>query len=167
MEFDMDGELAHSLKGHHVPLRQQSLEGNPQFTNLAVHANVNDYGARTIDVLLDSGAASMVLFGGIEKQGTEFAQGMVADTGGRQLLAAVRTIQLVIDGNTRELPTNVLALKVAGKDIDGLLPTNIFSCIYISNSGGFAMFEPKMKKPGQLDRMIASVAPQGTPAGGR
>jgi hypothetical protein len=167
MEFDMNGELARSLKGHHIPLRREAVEGNPQFTNLAVHVNVSDYGARTIDVLLDSGAASMVLFGGIEKQGVEFAQGLVADTGGRQLLADVRNIQLVIDGNTRELTTNVLAFKAAGKGIDGLLPTNLFARIYISNSGGYAMFEPKMKKPGSLDRMIASIAPQGAPGNGR
>jgi Aspartyl protease len=168
VEFDMDGELARSLKGHRIPLQLQAVEGNPQFTNLAVYANVIDYGARTIDLLLDSGAASMVLFGGIEKQGSEFAQGLVADTGGRQLLASVRNIQLVIDGNSRELTTNVLTFKGAGKNIDGLLPTNIFARIYISNSGGFAMFEPKMKKPGPLDRMIAGVAlPQATPHGGR
>jgi hypothetical protein len=168
MEFDTDGELARSLKGHRIPLRREAVEGSPEFTNLAVFANVNDYGARTINVLLDSGAASMVLFGGIEKQGTEFAQGVVADTGGRQLLASIRNIQLVIDGNSRELATNVLAFKGAGKNIDGLLPTNIFARIYISNSGGFAMFEPKMKKPGSLDRMIAGITPpQAAPHGGR
>ena len=167
MEFDTDGELSRSLKGRHVPLRRQAVDGNPQFANLAMRANISDYGTRTIDVLLDSGAASMVLFGGIEKQGSEFAQGLVADTGGRQLLAAVRHIQLVIDGNTRELATNVLIFKGAGKGIDGLLPTNIFDRIYISNSGGFAMFEPKVKKRGPSDRMIASVTPQGAPAGGR
>ena len=167
MEFDTDGELSRSLKGHHVPLRRQSVDGNAQFANLAMRANVSDFGARTIDVLLDSGAASMVLFGGIEKQGGEFAQGLVADTGGHQLSAAVRKIRLVIDGNTRDLTTNVLMFTGAGKGIDGLLPTNIFDRIYISNSGGFAMFEPKMKKHGPSDRMIASVAPQGAPAGGR
>lgn len=167
LEFDMDGELARSLKGHRIPLHRQAVEGNPEFTNLAVYANVVDYGPRTANVLLDSGAASMVLFGGIQKQGTEFAQGLVADTGGRQLLASVRNIQLVIDGNIRELTTDVLAFQVAGKDIDGLLPTNIFARIYISNSGGFAMFEPKMKKPGPLDHMIASVTPQAAAGGSR
>jgi hypothetical protein len=109
----------------------------------------------------------MVLFGGIEKQGIEYAQGFVADTAGRQLLADVRDIQVVIDGNSREVATNVLAFKLAGKDIGGLLPTNLFARIYISNSGGFAIFEPKMKKPGSLDHMIASMTPQAAPGGGR
>ena len=163
VEFDMDGELARSLKGHHVPLRRAALDGNPQFANLAVRANIADHGERVLDVLLDSGAASMVLFGGIERQGMELAQGFVADTAGRQMLADVRNIQLAIDGNAREVTTSVLAFKGAGKDIDGLLPTSIFSRIYISNRGGFAMFEPKVKKSGSPDRMIAGIGTQAAP----
>jgi hypothetical protein len=167
MEFDTDGELARSLKGHHVPLRREPVEGSPQYANFSVHANVNDHGAHTIDFLLDSGAASMVLFGGAENDGMERPQGFVTDTAGRQLVSGVRDIQVVVDGNSREVETNVLASKSAGKEIGGLLPTNIFARIYISNSGGFAMFEPKMKKPAPLDHMIAGIAPQGEPAGGR
>jgi len=167
MEFDMDGELARSLKGHHVPLRRELVEGNPQYANLAVHANVNDHGAHTIDFLLDSGAASMVLFGGGENDGIYHPQGFVADTAGRQLVSDVHDIQVVIDGNSREVASNVLASRAAGKDIGGLLPTNLFARIYISNSGGFAMFEPKMKKPAPLDHMIAGIAPQAAPGGGR
>jgi predicted aspartyl protease len=164
LAFDVDGELVRSLKGHHVPLRRVEAEGNPQYANLAVHASVTDYGVRAMDVLLDSGAASMVLFGGIERRGSEFAQGFAVDTAGRQMLADVREIQLVIDGNTREMATNVLAFQV-GKEIGGLLPTSIFNSIYISNNGGFAMFEPKLKKSGSLDRMIAALTPQATPHG--
>jgi predicted aspartyl protease len=167
MEFDTDGELVRSLKGHHVPLRRELIEGNPQYANLAVHANVMDHGARPTEFLLDSGAASMVLFGGIERQGIEYAEGFVADTAGRQLLSSVRQIQVVIDGESREMATNVIVSKLAGKDIGGLLPTNIFARIYISNSGGFAMFEPKTKKPAPLDHMIAKIAPPGAPGGGR
>ena len=167
MEFDTDGELARSLKGHHVPLRRELVEGNPQYANLAVHANVNDNGARTIDFLLDSGAASMVLFGEAENDGIERPLSFVADTAGRQLVSSVHDIQIVIDGNSREVATNVLASRAAGKDIGGLLPTNIFGRIYISNSGGFAMFEPKTKKPAPLDHMIAGIAPQAAPGGGR
>jgi predicted aspartyl protease len=167
MEFDTDGELARSLKGHHVPLRRELVEGNPQYANLAVHASVNDHGARTIDFLLDSGAASMVLFGDDDNDGIYHPQGFVADTAGRQLVSGVHDIQVVVDGNSREVATNVLASRAAGKDIGGLLPTNLFARIYISNSGGFAMFEPKMKKPAPLDHMIAGMAPQAVPGGGR
>ena len=91
----------------------------------------------------------------------------MADTAGRQLVSSVHNIQIVIDGNSREVATNVLASRAAGKDIGGLLPTNIFGRIYISNSGGFAMFEPKTKKPAPLDHMIAGIAPQAAPGGGR
>lgn len=159
MAFDMDGELVRSLKGHHVPLRREPIEGNPQYANFSVHANVNDHGAHTIAFLLDSGAASMVLFGGVENDGIYHPQGFVTDTTGRQVVSDVHDIQVVIDGNSREVATNVLASSTAGKEIGGLLPTNIFARIYISNSGGFAMFEPKMKKPAPLDHMIARMTP--------
>jgi hypothetical protein len=36
----------------------------------------------------------------------------------------------------------------------------MFTRIYISNSGGFAMFEPKVKKPGSPGRMMADLPPQ-------
>jgi hypothetical protein len=42
----------------------------------------------------------------------------------------------------------------------------MFSRIYISNNGGFAIFEPKVKKPGSAGRMIAVMPPQ-PPAHGR
>ena len=165
MEFDTDGALARSLGGHHVPLRRQSLDGGPQYANLAVRANISDHGVRAGDFLLDSGAASLVLFSGIEKEGIESAEGWVADTVGGQLLADLREIQVVIDGKSREVATHVLAFKGAGKDIDGLLPTSIFDRIYISNREGFAMFEPKVKKPGPLDRMIAGLSSQASAHG--
>jgi Aspartyl protease len=160
VEFDTDGAFAHSLGGRHVPLRRETVNGDPRYANLAVHANVNDHGARAMDLLLDSGAVSLVLFGGTEKEGIEFAEGSVTDIAGGHLLAVVREIQVVIDGKSREVTTHVLAFNGAGKDIDGLLPTSIFDRVYISNSGGFAMFEPKVQKPGPLDRMIAGLTQQ-------
>src|SRR5882757_6932900 len=92
MEFDTDGELARSLKGHHVPLHREAVEGNPQYANFSVHADVNDRGARTVDFLLDSGAASMVLFGGAGNDGMDRPQGFVTDTAGRELVSGVRDI---------------------------------------------------------------------------
>ena len=166
MEFDTDGELARSLQGHHVALRREAFGGNPQYANLSVHGMVNDSESRGMDFLLDSGSASLVIFGGVENVGTGFPESFVADTAGRHLLADVRQLQLVIDGKFKEVATHVLASRAAGQRIDGLLPTWIFVRIYISNSGGFAMFEPKQKKPAPLDRMVASLPAQ-TPDGGR
>ena len=165
MEFDTDGALAHSLGGHHVALRREMVDGDPQYANLAVHASVSDHGARAVDFLLDSGAASLVLFNRFEEKAAEFPRGWVTDTAGGQLFADLQEIQLVIDGKSREVATHVLAFKGAGKDIDGLLPTSIFDRIYISNREGFAMFEPKVKKPGPLDRMIAGLSSQASAHG--
>lgn len=165
MEFDTDGALAHSLGGHHVALRRETIDGDPQYANLAVHASVSDHGGRPVDFLLDSGAASLVLFDRFVEKAADFPRGWVTDTAGGQLFADVREIQVVVDGKSREVATHVLAFKGAGKDIDGLLPTSIFDRIYISNREGFAMFEPKVKKPGPLDRMIADLASQASAHG--
>ena len=165
MEFDTDGALAHSLGGHHVPLRRETVDGDPQYANLAVHATVSDHGARAGNFLLDSGAASLVLFDRVEHEGIGFAEGWVTDAAGGRLFADVREMQVVIDGKSREVATHVLAFQGAGKEIDGLLPTSIFDRIYISNDGGFAIFEPKVKKPGPLDRMIADMTAQATAHG--
>jgi hypothetical protein len=161
LEFDTDGELGQSLGGHHVPLRRETIGNDPKYANLAVHGTVNDNGLRQMDFLLDSGSASLVLFRGVEMNRSGYGESFVADTAGQHMLADIRQMDLVIDGKTREVPTHVLALEgAAGRKIGGLLPTWIFSRIYIANREGFAMFEPKQKKSSPLDRSIAALPPQ-------
>lgn len=161
MEFDKDGELARSLEGNHVPLRREAFGNDPQYANLAVHLSVNDNGVREVDFLLDSGAAAPVIFGGIESFGSGYPESFVADTVGRELLANVRDLHLEIDGKSKELPSHVLTSRGPGRNISGLLPTWIFNRLYISNSGGFAVFEPKQKKQSRQDRVFAALPPQG------
>jgi hypothetical protein len=163
LEFDTDGELERSLAGRHVPLRREVLQDNPHFGNLAVQASIATDGLRRMDFLLDSGSASLVLFGGVENMGTE--QSLVRDTTGREQIAELHHAQLLIDGKSKDVATQTVTFQAAGPRIGGLLPTGIFNRIYISNRGGFAMFEPKQKKPGPLNHMIASLPPQ-APSGG-
>jgi Aspartyl protease len=163
LEFDTDGELERSLAGHHVPLRRETLKDNPHFANLAVQARIASDGVQTMDFLLDSGSASLVLFGGPGNIGS--GQSLVGDAVGHEQFAELHHAQLVIDGKSKEVSTQTIAFRAAGPAIGGLLPTGIFSRIYISNRGGFAMFEPKQKKPSPLDGMIASLPAQ-APGGG-
>lgn len=164
IEFDIDGELGRSLRGHHVPLHRELIGNNPKYANLSVHGSVNDNGLREMELMLDSGSASLVLFGGVDSVGTGYAESFVADTAGRHLLAGIRDLQLVIDGKSREVATHVLSTTGAGPHIGGLLPTSIFNRIYISNTGGFAMFEPKQLKSSMLNGAVASLPSQGTAA---
>ena len=164
LEFDTDGELERSLAGRHVPLRREVLQDNPHFGNLAVQASIATDSLRRMDFLLDSGSASLVLFGG-GLGNTGGAQSLVADATGREQMAELHHAQLLIDGKSRDVATQTVAFQAAGPRIGGLLPTGIFNLIYISNRGGFAMFEPKQKKPGPLNRMIASL-PSQAPSGG-
>jgi hypothetical protein len=163
LEFDTDGELERSLAGRHVPLRREVLPDNPHFGNLAVQASIATNGLRRMDFLLDSGSASLVLFGGQQNMGTE--ESMVADATGRKQIVELHHAQLLIDGKSRDVAAQTVPFQAAGPRIGGLLPTGIFNLIYISNRGGFAMFEPKQKKPGPLNRMIASL-PSQAPSGG-
>jgi hypothetical protein len=163
LEFDTDGELERSLAGRHVPLRREVLQDNPHFGNLAVQASIAMDGIRRMDFLLDSGSASLVLFGGLENMGTE--QSLVRDATGREQIVELHHAQLLIDGKSKDVATQTVTFQAAGPRIGGLLPTGIFNRIYISNRGGFAMFEPKQKKPGPLNRMIASL-PSQAPSGG-
>jgi hypothetical protein len=165
IEFDRDGDLLRSLGGHHVPLRRQGEPSNPQFSNLVVHANISSDGAHPMDLLLDSGAASMVLFGSLGDTGIADREGFVVDTAGRQRMAGIKQLQLTIDGKTRDLLSHVLSFRAAGPGIDGLLPTSLFDRIYISNSGTFAIFEPKIKKERAQDHMLAGLGSQPVPHG--
>jgi predicted aspartyl protease len=160
LQFDIDGELMHALNGHHISLRRNPAADNPRYGNLVVHGSVADGAVHPMDFLLDSGAASPVIFDSFERESIGYPESFVADTAGGQSPAGVRNLQFVVDGKSRDMPAQVVAFKGADRNIGGLLPTRMFSRIYISNREGFAIFEPKMKKPGSLGRMIAVMPPQ-------
>jgi hypothetical protein len=163
VEFDTDGELERSLSGHHIPLRRDVLKDNPQFGNLVVEARIATDSVQVMDFLLDSGSASLVLFG--LPANLRGGQSLVGDAVGHQQMAELHQAQLMIDGKTREVATQTIAFHAAGPAIGGLLPTGIFSRVFISNRGGFAIFEPKQKKAALLDHMVASLPAQ-APGGG-
>jgi hypothetical protein len=160
LQFDTDGELMRSLAGHHIPLRRNAAADNPRYGNLVVHGSVADGTVHPMDFLLDSGAASPVIFDSFERETIGYPEAVVTDTAGRQSPAGVRDLQFMLDGKSREMPTQVVVFKGVDRNIGGLLPTRMFSRIYISNNGGFAIFEPKVKKPGSAGRMIAVMPPQ-------
>jgi hypothetical protein len=157
LQFDNAGELVRQLDGHHVALHRDAVPGNAQYASLAIHARVSDNGIRAIDLLLDSGAASPVIFDTLRSEvAAGYPTSFITDTSGQQLLAGVRNLQLTIDGKLKELVAQVLVFNGADKNVGGLLPTRIFSRIYISNTGGFAILEPKRKK--LLDQMVAGLS---------
>ena len=143
LQFDTDGELMRSLAGHHIPLHRKPAADNPRYGNLVVHGSVASDAAYPVDLLLDSGAASPVIFDSFEHETAGYPAGVVMDTAGRQSPAGIRNLEFTIDGRSRQMPTQVVVFRGADRDIGGLLPTRMFTRIYISNNGGFAIFEPK------------------------
>lgn len=167
LQFDTDGDLMRSLSGHHTPLHRQPAADNPRYGNLVVHGSVASNAVYPMDLLLDSGAASPVVFDSFERETAGYPAAVVMDTAGRQSPAGIRNLQFIIDGRSREMPTQVVVFKGVDREIGGLLPTRMFTRIYISNNGGFAMFEPKVKKSGSSGRMIADLPPQAQWHGGK
>jgi hypothetical protein len=167
LQFDTDGELMRSLAGHRIPLHRQPAADNPRYGNLVVHGSVASNALYPMDLLLDSGAASPVIFDSFERETAGYPAGVVMDTAGRQSPAGIRNLQFIIDGRSREMPTQVVVFKGVDREIGGLLPTRMFTRIYISNKGGFAIFEPKVKKPRSAGRMIAGLPPRAVGHGGK
>lgn len=167
LRFDTDGELVRSLAGHHILLHRQAAADNPRYGNLVVHGSVASNAVYPMDLLLDSGAASPVIFDSFELETSGYPAAVVVDAAGRQSPAGIRNLQFTIDGKSREAPTQVVVFKGVDREIGGLLPTRMFTRLYISNSGGFAIFEPKVKKPGSSGRMIADLPPQAQGHGGK
>lgn len=167
LRFDTDGDLMRSLAGHHTPLHRQAAADNPRYGNLVVHGSVASDAVYPMDLLLDSGAASPVIFDSFEHETVGYPAGVVIDAAGRQSAAGIRNLQFTIDGKSREAPSQVVVFKGVDREIGGLLPTRLFTRIYISNNGGFAIFEPKVKKPGSSGRMIAVLPPQAQGHGGK
>lgn len=166
LHFDMDGALARSLGGHHIPLRRSAVKDNPQYGNLAVHAAVPADGVTESDFLLDSGTGTLVLFGSSLQMDLTYTRNHVADVAGQRQPAELRNLQLSLDGKSRMVPTFMVPFRDNAPGIGGLLPTSIFQSVYVSNSSSFAMFEPKMRKPGHNDQMIASATSQAGAHGG-
>ena len=95
LQFDTDGELMRSLAGHHIPLRRSAAADNPRYGNLVVHGSVADGAVHPMDFLLDSGAASPVIFDSFERETIGYPEAFVADTAGRQSPAGVRDLQFM------------------------------------------------------------------------
>jgi aspartyl protease len=139
------GLMEETLTGQHVPLhtRGSHLDGATE-NRLILAVNVPQLQAETLNFQLDSGAGALVLF-------SSAYRGPPMPPGVNVSLATVTAGSPAYKHQLTALSVgnislgNVLVVsspQTTTMDVDGLLPTILFHRIYISHSGGFAIFNP-------------------------
>ena len=58
----------------------------------------------------------------------------------------MRNVQLGVGDRRWSVTADVVDFENIAEDVGGLLPTNMFMRLYISNSGGFVLFDPKVDR---------------------
>lgn len=139
------GLMEGTLTGQHVPLhtRGSHLRGATE-NRLILAVNVPQLQAETLSFQLDSGACALVLFSSVYR-------GPPRPPGVNVSIATVTAGSPAYKHQLTALSVgnislgNVLVVsspQTTTMDVDGLLPTILFHRIYISHSGGFAIFNP-------------------------
>jgi hypothetical protein len=155
LEEGLAGSMGEDLEGERIPLSDHgSAEGEPTFNRLLLTARAPDVGPNELTFALDSGASTVVLFSNTHTGGWALRrEDLVAPGFSNSLQAGERPISLR-RLQTLKLGRRVLADLMAAiptsspaEDSDGLLPTGIFHSVYISHSGGFAIFDPVLRRP--------------------
>src|SRR5258707_3879047 len=81
---------------------------------------------------------------------------MKDDTGSRQSVYEYPP-QLNVGSVALDVDARVMTIGFKGLAADGLLPTAGFDSVYISNSGGFVIFQPKRARNQICDTSVAAV----------
>ncbi len=161
IEFDFGGSLAAVLDGERVKTTRIETPDNPNYWNTEVPVKLAESSPHDLKLILDSGSASVVLFSDsldltrLSKRAS-LPMSMKDDTGNRKSVSEY-SAQLNVGGVSLDVEARVMTIGFKGLAADGLLPTAGFGSVYISNSGGFVIFQPKRKRNQICDISIAAV----------
>jgi hypothetical protein len=143
------GSLTEALTGEHVSLsRQGNYLGVPTHNRLMLTLKIPDVTSLPLRVQLDSAACLVILFKGrlraIAEGGWEPVT--IGDAGAGRAWMYQRQVEFVTVGSNVLQRVMVMApARNEENDSEGLLPTILFRSVYISHSGGFAIFNPVLK----------------------
>lgn len=149
IEFDPDGALLDALDGEHVNTKQILTPGNPIHGGTAVRIRLGRSGKDYCFFLLDSGSASVVLFSDspdVARMPKQSSSQVVEDEIGRRKYVSAFPMQLGVGSTHRDVQVYVASINSAGLEVEGLLPTAVFDSLYISNSRGFVILQPKRNR---------------------
>jgi len=139
------GLMGETLIGQHVPLHTHGSHlGGAIENRLILAVNVPQLQAQTLSFQLDSGASALVLFSSAYR-GPPRQLGVDVSVATLTAGAPAYKHQLTALSIGNISLGNVLVVsspQTTTMDVDGLLPTILFHRIYISHSGGFAIFNP-------------------------
>jgi hypothetical protein len=161
VEFDFGGSLAALLDGERINTIRLDTPDNPNYWNTEVPVTLAESNPHNINLILDTGSASVVLFSDsldlarLSKR-PSLPISMKDDAGTRRSVAEYPA-QIHVGGISLDVEARVLATGFKGLPVNGLLPTAGFGSVYISNSGGFVIFQPKRKRNQICDTSIAAV----------
>ncbi len=161
IEFDFGGSLAAVLDGERVKTSRIETPDNPNYWNTEVPVKLAESNPHDLNLILDSGSASVVLFSDsldltrLSKRASS-PMPMKDDTGNRKSVSEYPA-QLNVGGISMDVEARVMTIGFKGLAADGLLPTAGFGSVYISNSGGFVIFQPKRKRNQTCDWSVAAV----------
>src|SRR5439155_16536567 len=82
------------------------------------------------------------------------------DDAGNRKSAPAYPAQIHVGAISLDVEAHVMAAGFKGLGVNGLLPTAGFGSVYISNSGGFVIFQPKRKRNQTCDWSIANAKPK-------
>jgi hypothetical protein len=140
------GRMAEALDGEHVPLSGRgSYLGKPTYDRLMLTLKIPDVTSLPLRVQLDSAACLVFLFKSLALP-AGWKTVMVGDARrGRTSMYQRQVESLTVGSSLVQQVTVMTPILGEENDSDGLLPTNLFRSVYISHSGGFAIFNPAVR----------------------
>jgi hypothetical protein len=161
IEFDFGGSLAALLDGERINTVRLETPDNPNYWNTEVPVTLAESNPHNINLILDTGSASVVLFSDsldLARLSTRASLpvSMRDDTGTRRSSAGYPA-QIHVGHISLGIEAQVMAAGFKGLGVNGLLPTAGFGSVYISNSGRFVIFQPKRKRSQICDTSIAAL----------
>jgi clan AA aspartic protease (TIGR02281 family) len=149
IEFESGpGELLDALGGERTPfLTHGDDQGRETSRRIIISANIFELGQQEFRLLLDSGSDTLLMFThlGTNSRPRDFVNftALQSNYVATQDTLAIHGMQV---GQTRIRDAVVVAPTVIPRsDVDGLLPTMMFSSIFISHSGEFVILNPSVR----------------------
>ncbi len=140
--FDTDGGIGRLIAGVRHPLISVPLLDNPSYVNQAVCIGLNEPSSCNSLLLLDSGSASVILFRKARPIGMANRSGYVQDAAGARRLTAIYQVHLCLQDLCRTLDAQASDFLDADRRVQGLLPTSLFTKLFVSNRNHFIILDP-------------------------